>query len=451
MIYSLRWQLLLSLVLVILVTVGMTAFFASRAASAEIERLQGRDDTARAERLRTLLARQYTESRGWLGAQRVLEQAGELYGQRVVFMNMDGLVLADSHKLLLNRHLDSTVPSQARVPLLGPEGRLGLLLVSPDLPSEASTSLGTDQDSGPSLNLLLTLSGLLAVGVAIILTFFLSRRILAPVESLSKVAQLVGGRDFSARAEVKSRDEVGELTRTFNSMAEELSRVEELRRNLVADVAHELRTPITNIRGYIEGITDGVIQADTTTLASMQGEVLLLSRLIEDLQDLALAESGRMTLQIQPCDLGDLARHAATSVQQKANTKQVELEIAAPSALPLQGDPERISQVLRNLLVNAVTYTPSGGKVRVEASQQDSQTQVLVQDTGPGVPAEDLPYIFERFYRVDKSRSRATGGVGLGLTIARRLVEAHSGSIEAFSQVGKGTQFVVTLPRNGGG
>lgn len=450
MIYSLRWQLLLSLVLVIVVTVGMTAFLASRAATAQIEQVQVRNDSARIERLRIRLVQRYIENRGWFDVQRTLEEAGGIYGQRVVLTNLEGLVVADSHRFLLGRQLDPTTDAGSRLGVVGPEGRLGTLFIDPRLPSNTPTGKVPGQEPDrPSLNWLLVLSGLLAVGVAVILTFFLSRRILAPLESLSKVARQVAGRDFSARAGVQSRDEVGELARTFNSMAEELSRTEEVRRNLVADVAHELRTPVTNIRGYIEGIGDGVMSADATTLASMHEEVLMLARLIEDLQDLALAESGGMMLQVQPCDLGDLVRRAVTAVQQPASTKQVELAVDTPPELPLSADPARVSQVLRNLLVNAVTYTPSGGKIWVQAHCDNGQAWVLVRDSGPGIPAEDLPYIFERFYRVDKSRSRTTGGVGLGLTIARRLVEAHGGRIDAFSEVGRGSEFVVTLPLNG--
>jgi len=241
---------------------------------------------------------------------------------------------------------------------------------------------------------------------------------------------------------------VGELARTFNSMVEELSRTEELRRNLVADVAHELRTPVTNLRGYIEGISDGVIPPNAATLASMQGEVMLQTRLIEDLQDLALAESGQMQLKIQPCDLEELARSAANAVQPQAQAKGTKVAVETSEALAVNADPERISQVLRNLLVNAVNYTPSGSQVTVRTLQRNGHAEVHVADNGPGIPPEDLPHIFDRFYRVDKSRSRSTGGTGLGLTIARSLVEAHGGSIEARSKKGKGAEFVVTLPRS---
>ena len=261
------------------------------------------------------------------------------------------------------------------------------------------------------------------------------------------MSRQVAQQDFSSWAEVKSRDEVGELARTFNSMVEELSRTEELRHNLVADVAHEVRTPVTNIWGYVEGIADGVINADTATLESIHGEILLLTRLIEDLQDLALAEAGHMQLRFQPCDLSSLLQSAVASVQPQAQDKGVNLTVEPSPELLVQADPQRITQVLRNLLVNAITHTPSHGAVKVQANQRNGQMQVSIKDTGVGIPPADLPHIFDRFYRVDKSRSRATGGVGLGLTIARRLVEAHGGTIQAFSETGRGTEFVITLPR----
>ncbi len=448
-IYSVRWQLLLSLVAVVLITVGMTAVFANRVATAEIQRLLGSDETARNDRLSQLLARGYLQQDNWSQAQSTLEYVGEVYGDRVVLVDRQGRVVADSHHGSLGRQLDADTRSLFSVPVSDARGPLGILLVNPALPLDAGGPAPQPEPPEPSLSLLLVLSGLLAVAVALILTFFLSRRILGPVESLAKVARQVAQRDFSARAVVHSRDEVGELARTFNSMIEELSRTEELRRNLVADVAHELRTPVTNLRGYIEGIADGVITPDAGTLASMQGEVMLQTRLIEDLQDLALAESGQMQLKLQPCDLSALVRHAAATVQPQAQSKGMGIEVESPDALPILADPERVSQVLRNLLINAVNYTNPGGQIRLQAHQEDGHARIQVEDDGPGIPAQDLPYIFERFYRVDKSRSRATGGTGLGLTIARSLVEAHGGRIEAHSQVGLGTRFVITLPRNG--
>ena len=279
-----------------------------------------------------------------------------------------------------------------------------------------------------------------------ILTFFVSHRILRPLETLARVSRQAARRDFTVRAQVQSRDEVGELARTFNAMLAELSRTEELRRNLVGDVAHELRTPLTNIRGYVEGISDGVMQPDAETLASIRGEIHLLTRLIEDLQELALVESGQMQLKLQSCDLGDLIRDASLAVHPQAQAKSISLEVDEAYHLPIQADAQRVSQVLCNLLVNAITHTPTGGRIQVWARPVEGLVQVSVKDNGPGIAAEDQSYVFERFFRVDKSRSRATGGVGLGLTITRRLVEAHQGQIEVISQAGEGAEFRFTLP-----
>jgi signal transduction histidine kinase len=450
LIYGLRWQLLLSMVAVILVTVGMTAFFANQAANAEIERVQGRDDAVRSQQLADVLASRYFSTRDWTQAQQLVDDAGALYQRSILLTDLAGVVIADNRGKLLGRRLELDPRSRSTTPVFGPEGRLGTLIIDPNLPPGARSAVKSGlESSGPSLNVLLILSGLLAAAVAMVLTFFLSRRVVAPVESLAKVAQSVAQRDFSVRAEVKSRDEVGELSRIFNSMIEELSSTEELRRNLVADLAHELRTPVTNIQGYIEGIADGVMTPDTTTLAPMHDEVILLARLIDDLQDLALAESGHLPFLWQSCELGGIAQRALAAVQQRAQARQITLRVDVPAELPLQADPERISQVLRNLLVNAVEYTPPGGQVSLLAWEHGPVIQLAVRDTGPGIPERDLPYIFERFYRVDKSRSRATGGVGLGFTIARRLVEAHGGNIEARSEPGQGTEFMVRLPRNG--
>ena len=285
--------------------------------------------------------------------------------------------------------------------------------------------------------------------MAIVLTFFLSRRILAPVESLSRAAGALASGDFSRRVPVQSRDEVGALAQTFNTMAEELARTEEIRRSLVADVAHELRTPVSNIRGYLEAIQDGLVKTDQGTLDSMHEEVLILTRLIEDLQELALADSGQLHLDIQPCDMSDLVRRAVTALQNRAEAKGIEVDADVPGPAPIQADPERIGQILRNLLANAANYTPAGGSIRVGVVRTEDGTVVNVEDTGKGISQEELPYVFERFYGVDKSRSRATGGVGLGLTNAKRLVEAHGGNITVRSRLGAGTTFTFTLPDAG--
>ncbi|MEA3254097.1 MAG: ATP-binding protein, partial [Chloroflexota bacterium] len=247
--------------------------------------------------------------------------------------------------------------------------------------------------------------------------------------------------------QVKDRSEVGELAQTFNSMAGELEKAEQLRRNMVADIAHELRTPLSNIRGYLEAVRDGVVKPDVDTIQSIDEEAVLLSRLVDDLQELSLAEAGELKLVRQSENIAELIKQTVAAVQAQAVARGVSVSIDLPDELPAVNiDSRRISQVLRNLLENAVAHTDKGDTITVIARQQGGWIEIAVIDTGEGIPADDLPNIFERFYRVDKSRTRATGGTGLGLTIARRLVEAHGGKIEVQSEPGKGSRFSFTVP-----
>jgi len=286
-----------------------------------------------------------------------------------------------------------------------------------------------------------------AVAIAVAITFFLSRRILAPVKALTSVVKRLGRGDFSQRVQVKDKGELGELAQAFNAMASDLEHMEKLRQNMVADVAHELRTPLSNIRGYLEAIRDGVIKPDKKTIRSLNEEAVLLSRLVDDLQELALAEAGELKLVYQTEDISKLVSQTVASIQAQAKAKGLVVSTSLPDGLPpVNIDYHRISQVLRNLLENAVAHTAKGGTITVAAKQQEKWVEVSVTDTGEGIPAEDLPNIFERFYRVDKSRTRATGGSGLGLTIAKRLVEAHGGKIKVQSEMRKGSCFTFTIP-----
>jgi len=230
-------------------------------------------------------------------------------------------------------------------------------------------------------------------------------------------------------------------------MASDLERDKALQRNMIADIAHELRTPLSNIRGYLEAIRDGVVEADADTIRSLNEEATLLSRLVDDLQELALAEAGELKMVPQIEDIAELIHQAAAGMRAQAAVKGMAVFIDLPSNLPsVNIDAHRINQVLHNLLENGLAHTGNGGSITVTAEKQDNWVKVSVTDTGEGIPASEVPNLFERFYRVDKSRTRATGGYGLGLTIARRLVEAHGGKIGLQSEIGKGSRFSFTLP-----
>jgi signal transduction histidine kinase len=444
MIHSVRWRMFLAFLLVIAVAMGTVAFFVSRSANGEIERFEERNEEFRSERMLAVLMDHWTQANGWSDVEPLIEQFGQLYGRRLVLIDPQGKVIATSDSRVLAAPPD--VQHWATSTLVGTDDApLGTLFLAPE--PEGGSSAASVSDLSGSINWYLVWGGLVAVAAAAVVTFFMSRRILAPVEGLAAAARRVARGDLSPRVDARSRDEFGELGRTFNVMASNLARDEELRRNLVADVAHELRTPLSNIRGYVEALRDGVLKPDAPALDSIHEETLLLDRVVQDLQDLALAEAGQLTLIKRPLDLREIVRSGVVAVQPSAEAKEVVLRAELPQEPAMaDADPERIGQVLRNLLANAITHTPQGGEVTVALERRDDSLRVDVTDTGPGIPPEDLPFVFERFYRVDKSRSRATGGVGLGLTIAKRLVELHGGSIEVQSEVGKGSRFSFTMP-----
>ncbi|AII59484.1 histidine kinase [Dehalococcoides mccartyi CG4] len=289
--------------------------------------------------------------------------------------------------------------------------------------------------------------GVLAIIVALALTFVLSRRFSSPVQSLAVTARRLGEGDFSQRAQIHDKGEMGEFAQTFNFMADNLERADRLRRDFIADTAHELRSPLYNIRGYVEAIQDGVTKPDKKIIGSINEEVLLLCRLVDDLRELAMAESGKLRLSFQPENVADLVSHTLVTLQPRADAKKISLSVDIPDDLsPVKADFQRIVQVIRNLVENAIIHTSKKGKVTITAREKDSRMEINVIDNGEGIPREDLSNIFERFYRVDKSRSRATGGSGLGLTIAKYLVEAHGGKIWAESELGKGSCFTFILP-----
>ncbi|MEU8173252.1 HAMP domain-containing sensor histidine kinase [Microbispora hainanensis] len=270
-------------------------------------------------------------------------------------------------------------------------------------------------------------------------------RLSRPLRALTDaVRQMEEGR--AARVEVKGKDEIGRLAAAFNAMAERRERLEELRKAMVGDVAHELRTPLSNIRGWLEAAQDGLADPDPELVASLLEEALLLQHVIDDLQDLAVADAGELRVHTEPVDVADVLAQVATAHRGGAEAAGVTLVTKADGRLHLVADPVRLRQAVGNLVSNAVRHTPPGGTVSLHARHEGGDVVIDVADTGSGIAPDDLPLVFERFWRVEKSRSRRSGGSGLGLPIARKLAEAHGGSLSATSVVGEGSTFTLRLP-----
>ena len=303
----------------------------------------------------------------------------------------------------------------------------------------------------------ITFAGIAATVAAIAVSLFVSRQVVAPIRDMMRASKYIADGHYDQRVQVPGNpvkdemDELAQLALSFNQMAEKLSQTESMRLQLIGDVAHELRTPLTTIKGYMEGLIDGVLPDELEIYQQVLHEADRLQRLVYDLQELSRVEAGAYELHRKFISVQDLIADAVSRLQRQYDEKGVELITTIPEDLPpVRVDKYRIDQVMINLLGNALQYTPSGGKVNITAERQNGEILISIKDTGIGISSEYLSMLFTRFYRVDKSRSRAGGGSGIGLTIAKFFVEAHGGRIWAESDgIGKGSTFSFTLPVTG--
>ncbi len=285
------------------------------------------------------------------------------------------------------------------------------------------------------------------MAVALGLSFWMARRISRPLSELTETTASIAEGEYGEKVIVRGGREIEELGRAFNTLSEKLEKNEKLRKNMVADIAHELRTPLTTLRGDFEAVKDGLLEPDSAVLDNLLGDIQVLTRLVEDLQQLSLAEAGQLKLELTRLEAKTVVDDVTSRFENEIAGKQISLNIETePGLMPIRADRLRISQVLGNLIKNSLLHTPEGGSITVSAVQSGREVIFSVADTGPGIAPDELPHIFERFYRADKSRVRTSGGSGLGLTIARTLVTAHGGRIWAESEVGKGTKMSFSVP-----
>lgn len=298
-----------------------------------------------------------------------------------------------------------------------------------------------------SIHRYLIWASLAALGLAFVLSFLLLRRVLRPLSQMTAIAGKMASGTFSARVDIISSDEIGQLGLAFNRMADSLEKLEKLRKTMVADVAHELRTPLTNLRGYLEGLNDGVIEPSTETFHMLQQEVLRLVHLVDDLRQLAKADAARAYLKREELSLAELVGQMLALFGLTLQDKKIEVQTDfPPEADRVVADRDKLLLATRNLVENACQYTPEGGSILISARSSAEGTKVLFTNSGSGIDEEDLPYIFERFYRADRSRSRLAGGAGIGLAIVKELIEAHGGRVGADNSENE-TRIWFILPR----
>jgi signal transduction histidine kinase len=458
--FSLRWKLAGAMLLVALIAVGLTAFLTNLNTTTQFRNYLQNGSQIYYRNAAKDLERYYSTRNSWAGVQNLLEDSLLDSADRLVLADADNIVVADTQnqwtgsdtaELNLSGGLELKVTGQkvgtlyTYLPALSPVirgymGGRGASAVSGAVVSAETTFL-------QKVNRYLWIAGAIAFLAAIILGIVITRQITRPLRKLTVGAEQIAGGNLRYRVKVTTRDEVGALGKSFNSMAANLEKSEQSRRRLISDVTHELRTPLTIIDGTVEGILDGVFPADKEHLDTIREQSRLLTHLAADLREISLAESGQLQLQKSEIDIKELAGKKIDQFESLAAQKNIRLTLTAADNLPqIQADARRIDQVLTNLLSNALRHTPAGGRIEVAIRNDTEELTITVADNGEGIPAEHLPYIFDRFYRVADSRSRREGGAGLGLAIVKQMVEAHGGRVSVQSTPGQGTTFTVSLP-----
>ncbi len=453
--------LLVALTVALLVAVSLRAFSAGSLDRLIVEQQRGE--------LQSALATYYEATGSWEGVasslgrsapppnnRRELEAGADWEGpehaprrnRRELFgvVDVSGTVVVP---LLPDYPLGARVPAEVLAqgqPILVDGQRVGTILTATEAPGLNPEEAAYLQRT--TVALLVASAG--AVLVALLVGMPLAGTLTRPLRALTEAAHRMAGGELEQAVPVKSSDEIGELAAAFNRMSREIARAHQARKQMTADVAHELRTPLTVIAGHIEAMRDGVLPATPERLSVIYAEIEQLQHLVGDLRTLTQADAGELKLNLTPLPPGELLDQARATFEPQAGQKGVALEIQVEARLPaVRVDEIRMTQVLENLISNALRYTPAGGRITLSAAAQGDQVRLSVEDTGPGIPPEHLPHVFDRFYRADESRSGDDGESGLGLAIAKAIVEAHGGALTAENRTGGGARFSLTLPARG--
>lgn len=458
-----RLRLILSFAIVAFVAVLSVVLLARQGAVNEVRSFVFKGGMSSQGGIVNQLEDYYRTNENWDGVETVLSSHGKGLGQgrggnagnglnlaagletRIRLAEPSGLLVADTERFEIGEKL-SNIEMEAALPLEVDGEVVGYFLQE----GVMEFTIADEVFLVNRLNRAALIAGLIAGVLSLLLAFFLAFRLLRPVRELTLAAQSLGNGELSRRVKVKGNDELALLGNTFNQMADSLEQSEERRRAMTADIAHELRTPLAIQRANLEAIQDGVYPFTIENLSPIVEQNLLLTRLVNDLHTLALADSGKLQLEFSKINIIQIFERIVENFRPQAARKDIQMEFmldGARNSYPnIMADPYRIEQILHNLLSNALQYTPDHGKIIVRISEFNQSLRIDVQDSGSGISEKDLPNIFKRFYRADRSRSRLRGGTGLGLAITRQLTEAHGGKIYASNVPEGGAIFTICLP-----
>lgn len=469
---KLKTRLSLSFFFIIAVVAGVSFVFIQNSTQSLFRSFVFSGDSEKAQMYASIFAEYYAEHKSWDGLQAFLSEMPQIVFQsiddrihgepsssalsayskqtisallsdRIAVADSSGVIVADSAEKILHTVHPAT-HLRSGIPIISGSRRVGTVLVGSMIDSSLT---GMNQHFLDSVLRSLILGILISSCLAFFLSLVFSSRITRPIASLNNAAKRVAQGDFEVSVSPEGDEELRSLSISFNAMIGELNNLENAKKQIIADAAHELRTPVTLIQGTLEGMLDGVFPVDTNVLSSVYEETLRLSSLIDKLRKLEIIESGKLELTLSSVNVSEMIRHALTVFRSLAQEKNIDLWMEPiDSSLTVEADSFWLSEAIYNLLSNAVKYTPNGGKVRVHAHRVDSTSiRIQVDDSGPGIPSLEREQIFERFYRIDKSRSSSSGGRGLGLAITKQIISAHGGTIRVETSNLGGASFIVEL------
>ena len=454
MINRLWFQLTMAFLVVTLVGVGLVAVLAGVRTDTAFRQFLAAQQTEQQMELAAQLGAYYASNASWDNVQ-IARYPGMMGGggrgrgrpeNEILIADQGGRVVYDDEGRSRGAILTADALAQA-IPITTNGQTVGYVLFR-STPGVGTLLQASAETFLAQLRGTLLIAGLLAGALSIVLGIVLSRTLSAPLANLAQAAHRFAARDWNQRVQVRGAQEIAEVSTAFNQMADELQRQEMTRRNMIADIAHELRTPLTVMQGNLHAMLDDMYPLDRAEIATLYDETRLLARLVDDLRELALADAGQLPLNLMTFDVSSVLQTAVANFETAADAQNVHVQFERANIPPVRADTDRVAQVLRNLLANALRHTPADGTITVGTRVQEKFVMVFVRDTGEGIAAQDVPHVFERFYRADKSRARSSGGTGLGLAIAKAWIEAMGGSIGVESEIGKGSMFWFTLPKN---